>query len=126
MENKFGPLTRGGHAYEIYKIRTDGDDAPIHGAIKAMNGEWFAHCWTIDGFSFYDKSPDNRDLVPAKKRRFKTNEELINGDYRRVLFTRVGTIMVDIGGKEYHRHPDQDVDSDIRQEWLDIFTVEET
>jgi hypothetical protein len=117
----FEPKTRGGFEYEIYRVRTDGNRYPIHGAVKDASGEWSAFCWDTLGRAVIGEV-DNYDLIPLKQRRFKTAEELVASGYSSVEFQISGTIYVWQGGHSSIRKTSDTPEGNYSKEWLDVFT----
>lgn len=125
---KFQKLTRGGFEYRIY-AEDCGGSHPIHGAV-GHDGDWQITTWKANG-SVYKDNFNDCDLIPEKKRRFKTNEELIASGYSEVSFCDRGVITVKEGfGSQaavWMRFLDlgDSVEEDAIRGWLRVFTVEE-
>ena len=123
---KFEPKTRGGHEYVIYKIYSEEEGQRpflIHGATKNKEGKWQYASWRLNGL--FCNSTDERDLIPLKKRRFKTAEELVANRYGVIEFYCYGCITVRHDMMVYTRNRSDTPEGNYSKEWLDVFTVEE-
>lgn len=58
------PKTRGDCMYQIYAIH-EGQDFPIHGAVKRADGQWSTWQWMINGRSYLFDETYPYDLLPA-------------------------------------------------------------
>ncbi len=120
---KFQKLTRGGMEYRIY-AENCGGLYPIHGALKTGLQTWNPVTWTKDG-EVTTKHTCDGDLLPEKKRRFKTNEELIASEYSDISFNCYGVIDVRHMGLMLTRTRSDTSEGSYSEKWLEVFTVEE-
>jgi hypothetical protein len=124
----FEPRTRGGYEYVIYKIYSEESGVLpylIHGAVKNDEGKWKYSSWRLDG-GFSDlKSVDATDLIPLKKRRFKTADELVANQYGVTEFHCYGRITVRHDMMVYTRNRSDTPEGNYSKEWLDVFTTTE-
>lgn len=74
--SKWQPKTLGGYEYRIY-AEDGGAPYVIHGAVLSNYEEWCSTTWTAEGAVSSLSSPSQLDLLPAKVRRWKTAEELV-------------------------------------------------
>ena len=122
----FEPKTRGGYEYVIYKVYEPGETNGsylIHGAVRDHAG-WTVVTWAINGM-FAFRAGDGYDLIPLKKRRFKTAEELVANQYSSTEFRCDGRITVRNMGYMYDRFQSDVPEGNYSEEWLNVFTTEE-
>ena len=62
------------------------------------------------------------DLIPLKKRRFKTAEELVANRYGIVSFNAYGVVEVTQSGATLRRTKSDTPEGNYSKEWLDVFT----
>jgi hypothetical protein len=129
--NKWQKLTRGGYAYRIYASE-DTSYGHIHGAFLDKDKlQWTCLHWLPSG-RIYEESVSDLDLLPAKVRRWKTAEELVqewkDGMLGELQFNGDGCVTV--WKKSYGRWirkpaiPDS-IDSYNAPGFQEIFTTEE-
>jgi hypothetical protein len=124
---RFEDKTRGGYEYVIYKIYSEEEGVLpylVHGAVKNDEGKWKNASWRLDG-EFSGSYPDPRSLIPLKKRRMKTLNEL-GKDYDFHYVEGLITVYGD-GMKYkavYSSRPEYNFD-EMDAAWKTIFTVEE-
>jgi hypothetical protein len=124
---RFKSKTRGGYEYVIYKIYSEEDSADeyvIHGAVRYSHG-WKFISWTDTG-KVFDGVERDGDLLPLKKRRFKTAEELVANQYGIVSFNAYGVVEVVQSGSIFRRTKSDTPEGNYSKEWLNVFTIEET
>jgi hypothetical protein len=124
----FESKTRGGYEYVIYKVyQPDEGVGPflIHGAINEGGG-WEAASWSLKGHITGTSKADPFDLIPLKKRRFKTAEELVANQYGIVSFNAYGVVEVVQSGAILRRTKSDTPEGNYSKEWLIVFTTEES
>lgn len=120
---KFQKLTRGGHEYRIY-AEDGGGSHPIHGAIN-VGGWGTVMIWKKDGLANSFDADGRYDLLPEKKRRFKTNEELIACQYSDISFSCYGVVDVRHEAHYYTKTKSDTPEGSDSEKWIEVFTVEE-
>ena len=119
---KFQKLTRGGKPYRIYAINCGGL-WPIHGAIEIYSDIWKSASWGTDGMlNGGGQLPNKDDLIPEKKRRFKTADELIASNYSDISFSCYGVVNVRHMGYYLTKTRSDTPEGNYPEKWLDVFT----
>jgi hypothetical protein len=123
---KFQKFTRGGHEYRIYASGEDTENKFIHGATRSSpSGKWTSTVWLSDG-RLNNCIEYALDLLPEKKRRFKTAQELVDCNYDVLEFdNRWGTIEVECSGIRYTRGKADTLEDYHSEDWLSVFTTME-